>query len=242
MCSAPQLRFPLYCLATGIGSHSGVGVPPSPSGGDKARNSRCWARGTKRASPGFASFIAPDFGGNLVTLGQICHATLEMNDYYPLIARAVERLDRSTGETRRAVYERAAQPSRNCSPTSPRSWTRISPRSASPLKRRSARWRPKRPATSPTETRAEPRSAAPSEGMPDGDKIQTRDHLQPASPDRDDRPPALPKTDKRQYSCPPRPMTITTQISRPSQLAELTAPIIITMMSRARAGGAVSSS
>ena len=30
-----------------------------------------------------------------------------MNDYYPLIARAVERLDRSTGETRRAVYERA---------------------------------------------------------------------------------------------------------------------------------------
>jgi hypothetical protein len=41
------------------------------------------------------------------------------------------------------------------------------------------------------ETRAELRSAAPSEGMPDGDKIQTRDHLQPASPDRDDRPPAL---------------------------------------------------
>jgi hypothetical protein len=28
--------------------------------------------------------------------------------------------------------------------------------------------------------------------MPDGDKIQSRDHLQPASPDRDDRPPALP--------------------------------------------------
>ena len=43
----------------------------------------------------------------MVTLGQIRHATLEMNDYYPLIARAVERLDRSTGETRRAVYERA---------------------------------------------------------------------------------------------------------------------------------------
>ena len=42
-----------------------------------------------------------------MTLGQIRHATLEMNDYYPLIARAVERLDRSTGEARRAVYERA---------------------------------------------------------------------------------------------------------------------------------------
>ena len=43
----------------------------------------------------------------------------------------------------------------------------------------------------PTETRTEPRSA-PSEGMPDGDDIQSRDQGQPASPDRDDRPPALP--------------------------------------------------
>jgi hypothetical protein len=30
-----------------------------------------------------------------------------MNKYYPVIARAVERLDGSTGETRRTVYERA---------------------------------------------------------------------------------------------------------------------------------------
>ena len=45
--------------------------------------------------------------GNLLTLGQIRHATIKTNDYYPLIARAVERLDRSTGEARRAVYERA---------------------------------------------------------------------------------------------------------------------------------------
>ena len=30
-----------------------------------------------------------------------------MTDYYPLIARAVEGLDRSTGEARRALYERA---------------------------------------------------------------------------------------------------------------------------------------
>jgi hypothetical protein len=42
---------------------------------------------------------------------------------------------------------------------------------------------------SPTETRTEP---APSEGMPDDDNIQSRDHGQPASPDRDDRSPALP--------------------------------------------------
>jgi hypothetical protein len=32
-----------------------------------------------------------------------------MNNYYPVIARAVERLDRSTGETRRTVYERARE-------------------------------------------------------------------------------------------------------------------------------------
>src|SRR5260370_1639466 len=94
----------------GIGSHRGVDVPPSPRGGDKARNSMCWARGTKRASPGFASFIAPDLGGNLVTLGQIRHATLEMNDYYPLIARAVEWLDRSPGETPRPVYDPPRKP------------------------------------------------------------------------------------------------------------------------------------
>ena len=30
-----------------------------------------------------------------------------MTDYYPLIARAVEELGRSTGEARRALYERA---------------------------------------------------------------------------------------------------------------------------------------
>ena len=50
------------------------------------------------------------------------------------------------------------------------------------------------------------------------------------------------RADKHQYSCSPRPMTATTPISRPSRLAELTAPIITTMISRARAGGAVSSS
>ena len=50
------------------------------------------------------------------------------------------------------------------------------------------------------------------------------------------------RADKHQYSCPPRPMIATKQISRPSRLAKLTAPIIITMISRARAGGAVSSS
>jgi hypothetical protein len=41
---------------------------------------------------------------------------------------------------------------------------------------------------SPRKTCAEPRSAAPSEGITDGERIQSADHSQPASPDRDDRP------------------------------------------------------
>ena len=32
-----------------------------------------------------------------------------MADYYPLIARAVNGLDKSTGEARRALYERARE-------------------------------------------------------------------------------------------------------------------------------------
>ena len=176
----------------GIGSHSGVGVPPSPRGGDKARNSRCWARGTKRASPGFASFIAPDLGGNLVTLGQICHATLEMNDYYPLIARAVERLDRSTGEARRAVYERARIAVAQLRSNQPALLDADITKERLALEEAIRKVEAEAARKSPPETRAEPRSAAPSEGMPDGDKIQSRDQGQPASPDRDDRPPALP--------------------------------------------------
>jgi hypothetical protein len=62
------------------------------------------------------------------------------------------------------------------------------------------------------------------------DNIQSRDDGQPASPDRHDRPPALPSRDRDNADI------------QASRLAELTAPIIITMMSRAGAGGAVSSS
>ena len=154
--------------------------------------SRCWARGTKRASPGFASFIAPDLGGNLVTLGQIRHASLEMNDYYPLIARAVERLDRSTGETRRAVYERARKAIAQLLSNQPALLDADITKERLALEEAIRKVEAEAARKSLPETRAEPRSAAPSEGMPDDDKIQTRDHLQPASPDRDDRPPALP--------------------------------------------------
>ena len=45
--------------------------------------------------------------GTLLTLGQIRHATIKTNDYYPLIAKAVAGLEKSTGEARRALYDRA---------------------------------------------------------------------------------------------------------------------------------------
>jgi hypothetical protein len=127
----------------------------------------------------------------LVTLGQICHATLEMNDYYPLIARAVERLDRSTGEARRAVYERARKAVALLRSNQPALLDADITKERIALEVAILNVEAEAERNSRTETRAEPRSAAPSEGMPDGDNIQSRDHLQPASPDRDDRPPAL---------------------------------------------------
>jgi hypothetical protein len=127
-----------------------------------------------------------------VTLGQIRHATLEMNDYYPLIARAVERLDRSTGETRRAVYERARKAIAQLLSNPPALLDADITKERLALEEAIRKVEAEAARKSLPETRAEPRSAAPSEGMPDNDKIQTRDHLQPASPDRDDRPPALP--------------------------------------------------
>ena len=115
-----------------------------------------------------------------------------MNDYYPLIARAVERLDRSTGETRRAVYERARKAIAQLLSNQPALLDADITKERLALEEAIRKVEAEAARKSLPETRAEPRSAAPSEGMPDGDKIQTRDHLQPASPDRDDRPPALP--------------------------------------------------
>jgi hypothetical protein len=70
---------------------------------------------------------------------------VHVNDYYSLIARAVEGLDTSTGECRRALYERA----RNALVAQLRS-NEPAPleaditKESSPLKRRSAGWRPTR--------------------------------------------------------------------------------------------------
>jgi hypothetical protein len=131
-------------------------------------------------------------GGNLLTLGQIRHPTLKKNDYYPLIARAVERLDRSTGESRRAVYERARKAVAQLHSNQPALLDADITKERIALEEAIRKVEAEAARKSPPETWAEPRSAAPSEGMPDSDKIQSRDHGQPASSDRDDRPPALP--------------------------------------------------
>ena len=129
--------------------------------------------------------------GNLLTLGQIRHATIKTNDYYPLIARAVERLDRSTGEARRAVYERARKAVAELRSNQLALLDAEITAEGLALEEAIRKVEVEAARKSPTETRTEPQSA-PSEGMPDGDNIQSRDHGQPASPDRDDRPPALP--------------------------------------------------
>jgi hypothetical protein len=129
--------------------------------------------------------------GTLLTLGQIRQATIKTNDYYPLIVRAVERLDRSTGEARRAVYERARKAVAELRSNQLALLDAEITEERLALEEAIRKVEAEAARKSPTETRTEPQSA-PSEGMPDGGNIQSRDHGQPASPDRDDRPPALP--------------------------------------------------
>ena len=126
--------------------------------------------------------------GNLLTLGQIRHATIKTNDYYPLIARAVERLDRSTGEARRAVYERARKAVAELRSNQLALLDAEITEERLALEEAIRKVEAEAARKSPTEARTEPQSAP----LPDGDNIQSRDHGQPASPDRDDRPPALP--------------------------------------------------
>ena len=110
------------------------------------------------------------------------------HDYYPLIARAVERLDRSTGEARRAVYERARKAVAELRSNQLALLDAEITEERLALEEAIRKVEAEAARKSPMETRTEPQSA-PSEGMPDGDNIQYRDHGQP---DRDDRPPALP--------------------------------------------------
>jgi hypothetical protein len=111
---------------------------------------------------------------------------------FPLrLARAVERLDRSTAEARRAVYERARKAVAELRSNQPALLDAEITEAILALEEAIRKVEAEAARKSPTETRTEPQSA-PSEGMPDGDNIQSRDHGRPASPDRDDRPPALP--------------------------------------------------
>jgi len=138
-----------------------------------------------------------------------------MTDYHPLIARAVEGLDRSTGEARRALYERArnalvAQLRSNQPALSEADITKERLALEEAIRKVEAEAARK----SLPETRAEPRSAAPSEGMPDGDNIPATTGSQLHRTKMIGR--RLCRADKHQYSCPARPMTATTQISRPA--------------------------
>jgi hypothetical protein len=114
-----------------------------------------------------------------------------MNDYYPVIARAAERLDGSTGEARRAVYERARKAVAQLRSNQPGLLDADITKECLALEEAIRKVEAEAARKLPAETRAEPRSAPPLECMPDGDKIQSHDHGQPASSDRDDRPPAL---------------------------------------------------
>ena len=99
--------------------------------------------------------------------------------------------DRSTGEARRAVYERARKAVAELRSNQLALLDAEITEERLALEEAIRKVEAEAARKSPTETRTEPQSA-PSEGMPDGDNIQSRDHGQPASPDRDDRPPALP--------------------------------------------------
>jgi len=130
------------------------------------------------------------------------------------------------------------KPSRICALTSTRSWTRISPGSALPLKRRSARWRPKRRATrqrkhAPSRGRQFPWRALPMATKFNPATTVSTFHRTKMIGRRFSR------AGEYQYSCAPRRMT--TQMFRPSRSAALTALITTTTISRARAGQAVSS-
>src|SRR4249920_2322325 len=91
--------------------------------------------------------------------------------------------DRSTGEARRAVYERARKAVAELRSNQPALLDAEITEAILALEEAIRKVEAEAARKSPTETRTEPQSAL--EGMPDGDNIQSRDHGQPASPDRD---------------------------------------------------------
>jgi len=114
-----------------------------------------------------------------------------MTNYYPLIARAVEELGRSTGEARQSLYERTRNAVAQLR-SNPALLEGDIAKECLALEEAIRKVEAEAARDSPRETYAEPRSAAPSKSITDGDRIQSADHVQPTSPDRDDRPPVLP--------------------------------------------------
>jgi SPOR domain len=113
-----------------------------------------------------------------------------MTDYYPLIARAVEEPGRSTGEARQSLYERARNAVAQLR-SNPALLEADIAKECLALEEAIRKVEAEAAPNSSRETCAEPRSAAPSEGITDGDRIQSADHGQSASPERDDRPQPL---------------------------------------------------
>jgi hypothetical protein len=105
-----------------------------------------------------------------------------MTNYYPLIAHAVEELGRSTGEARQSLYERTRNAVAQLR-SNPALLEADIAKECLALEEAIRKVEAEAAGDSPRETCAEPRSAAT-----DGDRIQSADHSQPASPDRDDRP------------------------------------------------------
>ena len=111
-----------------------------------------------------------------------------MNKHYSLIARAVERLDKSNAEARRAVYERARTAVAQLRSNQPALLDADITKECLVLEEAIRQVEAEAARNSLRETRAEPRSPVPSEGTSDVEKIQSG---QVASPDQDDPPQAL---------------------------------------------------
>jgi len=111
-----------------------------------------------------------------------------MNKYYPLITRAVERLDTNADETRWAVYERARKAIAHMRSNQHALLDADITRECLALEEAIRKVEAEATRNSPEETCAEPRSAVPLEGITDGDKIQSGDYGRQVSPDQDDRP------------------------------------------------------
>jgi len=112
-----------------------------------------------------------------------------MNDYYPVIARAVA--DRGTGESRRSVYERARRAVAQLHFNQPALLDADIAKEQLALEEAIREVEAEAARNSQTEIRAELKSAPPSEGLPVAHKIQSRDQGQPASPNLHDPPHAL---------------------------------------------------